>query len=192
MTRLYFESPVHVVSPQDSTTDEHRRQMIPARPVIVVGLLAIACTLGGVGLQRFLFATPPPRPIEASQEEAARHGRLVAIFLTDDASEAARRMERESFADDAVDRVLSRRFVCRWLDASNSGDLEIAQRYEMATAPTLVLTSPDGSILHGPDGEPMRHVGYLGPDELHSFLADAIPPSKRSRQKPVVSLREER
>ncbi|MCY2988448.1 MAG: thioredoxin family protein [Planctomycetota bacterium] len=72
-----------------------------------------------------------------------------------------RKMERETFADQALTADIREQFVAAHLTLEQHGDL--VKRYQVRTFPTTVIISPDARVID--------HIpGYIGPKDLRTRL----------------------
>ena len=93
--------------------------------------------------------------------EAQRTGRPILAYATSDNCGHCRKMERDTWADAGVGRLVTDRFVPLKLDA-------VRHRAEVAALrvrayPTTVLISTQGNVVAG-------RAGYLDPTELAALL----------------------
>ena len=87
-----------------------------------------------------------------------------------------RKMERETFTDQALTADMRDKFVAANLNLEQHGDL--VKRYQVRTFPTTVVISPDARVID--------HIpGYIGPKDLRTRLRVAAESLRVAAEKPA-------
>lgn len=121
-----------------------------------------------------------PRPWDTLPDafaQAAAEGRPVLVYVQAAWCAPCRRLERETFTDDAVGARLDRfararlafddRDRMQRLGPYRLSEADWAARLGAEATPTLVLLAPDGAVLG-------RHTGFLPPAGLLPLLDAAL------------------
>ena len=158
------------------------------RPAPILALLAL-CALPA--LVAPTAAAPTPRvikggePTPASEQirwtdlgaglsEAKRTGRVLMVDVQTDWCGWCRRMDRTTYADEAVREYVDRTFVASRVDAeddesrvdyggANRTHRQFADSFRISGYPTTLFLAPDGSLL-------TQVPGYVKPDQFLGVL----------------------
>ena len=137
-------------------------------------LVIYAVLLVAVVAAMFALRQKRPGPIEwllTFEEASARakaDGKPIMAFFYAEGNENCRRMERETFADEAV-RAEARHFVCVRLDGNAHPDL--VKRYLVIAYPAVAFISPSGERL------PVI-LDYRSPEQFVREMQDVLNPEK--------------
>lgn len=158
-------------------------------------LTALAATLtlllaGSFSEAQFPFfgAAAPDQPeaesiawIDSSAEalaEARRTGKPILAYVTSDHCGYCRKMERETWGQPAVGRLVTEGFVPMRLHAGKNSAEVAALR--VRAYPTTVLITPEGRAFAG-------RAGFLKPLELTELLRPALEQREVAARAPVVN-----
>jgi thioredoxin-related protein len=172
MSRPYFESPL-CADPMSDEAPKARGGGIPAIRILVIGAVVIGLTLGVAQIQSVVARPEAPAIATDFFDQATQEGKLLALVFTSDYSDKCVRMDHQSWPDEGVQRLITRRFHLVRLDIDDRTYREYVDSYGVETAPTLILATARGSVLVDVEGDTLRHEGYLNAVELRSFLGKA-------------------
>lgn len=110
--------------------------------------------------------------------EAARTGRPIVAYVTSDHCGYCRKMERETWSEPAVGRLVSERFVPLRLHADKN-PAEV-QALRVRAFPTTVLISSEGRAFTG-------RSGFMAPAELAELLRPALEQREVAARAPAVN-----
>lgn len=99
---------------------------------------------------------------QAAQQEARQSGRPLLIYVGADFCGYCRKLERTSWVDDGVARVVDAGYVPLRIDGQR--DAALARQLGVRGFPAVVVLSPEGRFVGRVDG-------YREPAEMRSFLA---------------------
>jgi len=156
--------------------------------------LFLVLPLGWLLLQPRLWKSffPPPKTeffstlkFSDALAEAGRQNRVVFVDFYTTWCPPCKEMDRSTWQDPAVIRLLTGRTIPLKIDAEK--ETQLAQKYNVDAYPTLLLIKPDGSVLD-------RVVGYKNGENLVAiveqslagFRFDAVESAVRSPQ-PLVT-----
>jgi hypothetical protein len=66
--------------------------------------------------------------------------------------------------DGAIQRILSRNYICVYLDTDKKADRRLAAAFEIPKGPGIVISAPSGTI------QAFRHHGEIDDNELADYL----------------------
>ncbi|MEZ6062465.1 MAG: thioredoxin family protein [Planctomycetaceae bacterium] len=132
----------------------------------------------------FAFALLPQSPcraadvrwekdLESALQSANRSNRLVLLKFTADWCGYCKKMEKTTFADDSVVRLVNNRFVPVLVDADENKDL--VSQLKIKGLPALLIVSPDMLILE-------RITGYQTAEKLLPQLNQALAANQPAQQ----------
>ncbi|QDT70710.1 hypothetical protein MalM25_36650 [Planctomycetes bacterium MalM25] len=110
--------------------------------------------------------------------EARRTGKPIVAYVTSDHCGYCRKMERETWSQPAVGRLVTERFVPMRLHADKHPEEVAALR--VRAYPTTVLISPEGRAFAG-------RAGFLEPLELTGLLHPALDQRDVATRLPAVN-----
>ena len=129
--------------------------------LLVVAAVPTACPAQQAGPIRWVDS--PARALEISRQT----GRKVVAYVSSERCGYCRKMERETWADPQIARLVSERYVPLRLSASRHRNEVRSLR--VRAYPTTVLLTPSGEGLTGA-------TGYLPPERLARLLDDEPSP----------------
>ncbi len=105
--------------------------------------------------------------LATAQELSIKTGRPLLIFVTTASCTFCRKMEQNTWKDDAVNDRLQTRFVAVRLDAAKNP--ELAARLGVEGFPTTLIYGTDQRLLG-------QFVGYAPPDRVRATLDQLLAP----------------
>lgn len=137
--------------------------MLSARTSFAVGLILVASVAGAADV------VPWQRDPDAAQQLSAKHGRPLMIYVTTASCPYCRKMEQNTWTDEAIAQRIHERFVPLRLDAERHPDL--VRKLRMEGFPT--------TLIYGPDGKLMGHfAGYAPPARVGATLDHVLTSAK--------------
>ena len=171
----------------DAVDAQHTRPIrrAAALRVMILGLIALGFTAGGVWLQQSMADEEPVVTYDSIRHEALMHRKRVLIHLHDPPKGAAETPPaNHPFQDERNATLLEDRFVVWSVTPRSSEWAELRTKYELTDTPAFVVTTPNGIVLNDALGEPLRAEGHVDADGLHDFLfraVDSTTPGRRRR-----------
>jgi len=156
----------------------------PLPPRWVAPLLAAA--LAAPAAAEFPWFGAPQKPAEPivwiddpaeAVAVAARTGKPIVAFVTSDKCAYCKKMEKLTWSEPAIGRLVGREFVPLRLHAGDHPEAVAALR--VRAYPTTVLISPEGKAFAG-------KAGFLEPLELAGMLRPAVPARAAAIRLPPV------
>lgn len=130
---------------------------------------------GGAGEDK-PAASPWQTDVNRAWQTAQASRRPLILYFKMANCVFCRKMERETFADQALTADMREKFVAANLTLEQHGDL--VKRYQVRTFPTTVIISPDARVLD--------HIpGYIGAKDLRTRLLVASESLRVASEKPV-------
>jgi len=169
MGRIHLEATVFA-DPDDDRTLALRRQRFAPKSIIAISG-ALLLLLGAAGaMQRVMTAGQEFTPLATYVERAEAEGRPLLFFFTGDECAACRRMDEEVFADPARRAELARRYVIVPVHRKAPYFDDLARKLDVASFPTIVVTTSSFAPVADRGGVVLRHTGYLDPRMLRQLL----------------------
>lgn len=136
-------------------------QRIGQRQLVLIGLIVCSLAVGTARAASPIWQTDAEAAFKTSKQEQ----RPLLLYVGMENCIFCRKMERTTFADEAVVKSLQTEFVTATVQAEKRADL--VKWFKITSFPTTVIVSPDGKVI---DYLP----GYVAPDKMKQRLGMAV------------------
>ncbi len=129
--------------------------MFSVRASVSFGLILFASVAGAADV------VPWQRDPDVAQQLSAKQGRPLMIYVTSARCPYCRKMEQNTWTDEAIAQRIHERFVPLRLDAERHPDL--VRKLRVEGLPTTLIYGPDGKLMG-------QFSGYAPPSRVGATL----------------------